>query len=261
VNRFFLRFGPPRILVEVGAWSGDDRLIGICRRRGHRLYLFEPNPRMVEVLRAKTADAPTVFVLDRAVSDYDGRATFHIANHDDCSSLQEFAGDANSAWVPQWHPYGSFEMVDHVEVAVTRLDTFMKLHGLDRIDMLEIDAQGEDLRVVQSLGSRIADVRRIQIEVNLHPSPLYARSFTRDDAARFFASRGFDEHVSWTQSMGREANIVYRNRRYVRLPIAARLAASLEQFWVRAHHAALKVPRVLAVTRTVLARALTRKDT
>lgn len=256
LNRCLLRFGAPRTIVEVGAWSGDDRLIEVCRDRGHHLYLIEPNPRWIEVLRAKTKGAPTIHVLACAVSDVDGTATFHIANHDDCSSLQEFDARANSDWMPRFHPYGALEMVDSVEVSVKRLDTLMDFYGIGTIDLLEIDAQGEDLRVVQSLGARIADVRKIQVEVNLHSSPLYERSFTLDDARAFFDSQQFDEHVSWTQSMGREANVVFRNRRFHPPTLLTRMAAAIEQRWIRMHFAALKVPRVLAVTAGMLSGAI-----
>ena len=35
---------------------------------------------------------------------------------------------------------------------VVRLDTFLERQGVATVDRLEIDAQGEDLRVVESLG-------------------------------------------------------------------------------------------------------------
>ena len=247
-----LRFRRPQTIVEVGAWQGDDALIDVCRRRGHRLYLFEPNPKWVAVLRDNTAGAPNIRVIPAAVSDTDGQATLYLANHDDCSSLQQFATDANRNWAHPWHGYATFEMVGEVAADVVRLDTFMNREGIARIDFLEIDAQGEDLRVVQSLGERIADVRKIQIEVNLHDSPLYARSFTLDDALAFFEGHGFDRHVWWTQSVGREANIVFRNRRWYPRTLFTRAAAKIEQVWLRLYFASLKVPRVLAVTRSIL---------
>jgi hypothetical protein len=55
--------------------------------------------------------------------------------------------------------------------------------------------------------------------------------------------------------MGREANVVFRNRRFDRTPIPA-LLAPVEQFLTRAYYAAVKVPRVLAVTRSMLLRRL-----
>jgi FkbM family methyltransferase len=247
----------PKTFVQVGAYLGDDRLIETCRRAGHRLYMFEPNPSGADELRRKVGGASNIQVIPAAVSNYNGRATFHIAGYDDCSSLQSFDASANSAWVHPWHPYRKFEMVDELEVDVIRLDTFMERNGIDSIDRLEVDAQGEDLRVVESLGERAACVRKIQIEVNIHTSPLYSNSFTRSQAIAFFAQRGFERHISWKQSMNREENITFRNRRFYPNFVVNTVTAGVEQSWKTVQIAAVKLPRVLSVTRMVWQKKLT----
>jgi FkbM family methyltransferase len=249
--------GKPKTFVQVGAYLGDDRLIEACRRDGHRLYMFEPNPSRAEELRRKVGDASNIQVIPAAVSNYNGRAVFHIAGYDDCSSLQSFDASANSAWVHPWHPYRKFEMVDELEVEVIRLDTFMERNGIDSIDRLEVDAQGEDLRVVESLGERVACVRKIQIEVNIHTSPLYGNSFTRNEAVAFFAERSFERHVSWKQSMNREENITFRNRRFYPNFMVNTVTAGVEQSWKTVQIAAVKLPRVLSVTRMIWQKKLT----
>ena len=248
-----------RTFVQVGAFTGDDKLIAACRRFGHHLYMFEPNPKRAAELERKSAGAPTIHVIAKAVSTRNGSATFHIACYDDCSSLQDFDATANTAWVHQWHPYKHFEMVNDIEVEVIRLDTFFAQNGIAQVDRLEIDAQGEDLRVVESLGARIADVKKIQIEVNIHASPLYSDSFTKEQAVAFFASQGFERHISWKQSMNREENIVFRNRRFYRHPAVNAVAAAFEQSWMSLRIAWVKLPRVLAVTGMVLRRKLSRQ--
>lgn len=243
-----LRFQKPRTIVQVGAYTGDDGLIEACRRYGHRLYMFEPNPTRAAELRGKAQGAKTIDVLPMAVSNFDGSATFKIAAHDDCSSLQDFDANANQTWVHEWHPYKRFDMVTELEVEVVRLDTFLTQRGIAAVDLLEIDAQGEDLRVVESLGARIRDVKRIQLEINIHHAPLYANAFTMDEAVAFFDTHGFDKHVEWKQSLNREANVIFRNRTHYRVPALARAQAFVEQHTRAAYFTALKLPRVAAVT-------------
>src|SRR5262245_52708979 len=132
-----LRFQSPRTIIQVGAYTGDDRLIAACRDYGHRLYMFEPNPARAEELRRKTADAPTIEVLQKAVSNTNGTAVFKIAAHDDCSSLQDFDTNAQQTWVHEWHPYKRFEMVETLEVQVVRLDTFLADRNITVVDSLE----------------------------------------------------------------------------------------------------------------------------
>jgi FkbM family methyltransferase len=241
-----------RTFVQVGAFTGDDELIAACRRFGNHLYMFEPNPKRAAELERKSAGAPTIHVIPKAVSNRNGSATFHIASYDDCSSLQSFDPAANTAWVHQWHPYKHFEMVDDIEVEVIRLDTFFAENGIGEVDRLEIDAQGEDLRVVESLGARIADVKKIQIEVNIHDSPLYTDSFTREQAVAFFSAHGFERHISWKQSINREENIVFRNRRFYPRATVNAVAACYEQNRMSLRMAWVKLPRVLMVSRMML---------
>jgi FkbM family methyltransferase len=254
---FFLPgFRRPRTFVQVGAYTGDEELIAACRRGNHHLYMFEPNPGRAAELERKCAGAPTLHVIARAVSNHGGLAPFHIASHDDCSSLQTFDATANTAWVHQWHPYRRFEMVNDIEVEVIRLDAFLDQNGIRRVDRLEIDAQGEDLRVVESLGARIVDVKKIQIEVNIHASPLYSDSFTREEAIEFFTAQGFDRHISWKQSMNREENIVFRNRRFYPYAAINAVAATFEQSRMSLRMAWVKLPRVLAITGMMLRQRL-----
>jgi FkbM family methyltransferase len=253
---FPLRFQKQRTFIQVGAHTGDDSLIAACRRFGHNLFMFEPNPKRVDDLEKKAAGAPNIHVIPMAVSNYNGKAKFHIACHDDCSSLQQFDADANRTWVHDWHPYKRFEMVDQVEVDVIRLDTFLNGRNVKTVDLLEIDAQGEDLRVVESLGERTADVKSIQIEVNISGVPLYDNSFSKEQAVNFFSKQGFQKHVSWKQSLNREENMIFRNRRFYSNGLLNSLMGALEQYGRAAYMAAVKLPRVIAVTRMVLRRKM-----
>jgi hypothetical protein len=152
-------------------------------------------------------------------------------------------------------------MVDELDVDIVRLDTFMEQQGISTIDILEIDAQGEDLRVVESLGSRIVDVKKVQIEVNISGVPLYRNSFTMDEAVGFFARHGFEKHVSWKQCLNREENVVFRSRRHYPYAFFNRITAGFEQWSRAAYYAVLKLPRVLAVTGMVLRQKISGQQT
>lgn len=256
---FELRFKRPQTIVQVGAHSGDDALIKACREHGHRLYMFEPNPRRVAELKEKAQGSATIFVIPQAVSIAEGKAIFNIACQDDCSSLLPFAEDANQTWVHEWHPYKRFEMVEKVEVEVVRLDSFMKSHEIETIDFLMIDAQGEDLRVVESLGERARDVRKLQMEINTY-LPLYQNSFGMEEALKRMSELGFELHASWKQSLNREVNAVFRNRRFYPYGVLNKVSSFTEQNSVAAYNGWQKLPRVLAVTRMMIGRKLMRQN-
>jgi FkbM family methyltransferase len=205
--------------------------------------MFEPNPARFDELKAKF-ESPNIHAFPYAISNYNGPSRLNIANFEDCSSLLVFDERANETWIHPWHPYKHFEMVRMAEVEVMRLDTFMEQHGIQTVNFLEIDAQGEDMRVVESLGDRIRDVEKIQIEVNVHHSPLYKNSCTREQACAYFARFGFEKHASWKQSVNREENIVFRNQRFFLNPILNFFTGRAEQCARRLNYSAIKCSRV-----------------
>ncbi len=226
----------PKVIFEVGAHAGDPDLIAYCQRTGARLYMFEPLPARYAELVAKTSHVPSIQVFPVAVSNYNGQATFHIANSDDCSSLLTFDEKVNETWVFKWHPIDRFEMVNQIEVEVTRLDTFMEKHGIDRVDLIEIDTQGQDLRVVESLGDKIEQVKKIQLEVNVFHAPLYENSCGKQEVLDYFASHGFEPHLSWKQTMNREENITFRNKRFYANPLFNMCLGTLESMTQRGYY-------------------------
>lgn len=53
---------------------------------------------------------------------------------------------------------------NNIPVLTIRLDTFMQTVAVDHIDLLKIDVEGAELKVLRSLGERIADVSAIYFE-------------------------------------------------------------------------------------------------
>lgn len=233
-------FEKPKVIFEVGAHAGDPELIDYCQRTGANLYMFEPLPTRYQELVAKTKHVPSIQVFPLAVSNYDGRANFNIANHDDCSSLLAFDEKVNETWVFKWHPIDRFEMVEQIEVAVTRLDTFMQQQGIDQVDLIEIDTQGQDLKVVESLGDQISRVKKIQLEVNVFHAPLYTNSCGKEEVLAYFARHGFEPHVSWKQTMNREENITFRNKRFYANPLYNTWMGTLESMTHKGYYTSMR---------------------
>jgi hypothetical protein len=86
--------------------------------------------------------------------------------------------------------------------------------------------------------------------------PLYDNSFSKEQAVDFFGKQGFHKHVSWKQSLNREENMIFRNERFYPGVLLNSVTAMFEQYGRSIHIAAVKLPRVIAVTGTVLRRKI-----
>jgi len=147
-----------KTIIEVGGNDGGHTLeyLNAC----DVLYVFEPVPYLADKLKGMFVDNPKVKVIQKAVSDFNGTARFGISGPNynwnlGCSSLNEF----NPNLVEEWPDRPDFNMMEYIDVDVIRLDDFIKSEGIESIDFLHIDAQGSDLKVLQSLGTEVHKVK------------------------------------------------------------------------------------------------------
>ena len=209
----FNKKSQPRIIIEVGSHRGDNNLLRECSWNNDRLYMFEPSPLGYKQLVNKITKFKqgNMIAINKAVSDFNGQAKFHISNYDACSSLNKFNKRVNDVLEDNLGKEG-FHMIDKVTVDVIRLDKFITDNKIGHIDFLIIDAQGEDFKIVKSLGKYIKLCQKIQVEVCINKDPLYENQFSKQDIIKYMQKHGFKIEKSRTQSFNREENIIFRKK-------------------------------------------------
>lgn len=192
------------IAFDVGANDGSDshRL----HSQGYKVHAFEPAPVMVHRIRERWGEP--FIIVEAAVSDYNGTADFHLAEHNDhgVSSLLPFADDLSA-----WDKRGDLYYDRTISVPVIRLDTYMRAHRIKTVDYLHVDAQGADLFVLMGLGDLYDRVKAGVVEMPANPSKaLYAGQPSADDAIAWLTRHGFTIGKQRGQSSGNEVNIEFR---------------------------------------------------
>jgi len=125
-----------------------------------RIYLFEPQAGPLAALAQLAQKDSRIRVFPVAVSERDGTAQFHITNNDGQSSSLLALGSHREL-------FPEVKVQRTIEVPTRRLDSVLTEHGLEPPDMLFIDVQGAEYRVLQSLPpALLAKVRLIFSEVS-----------------------------------------------------------------------------------------------
>lgn len=190
------------IWIDVGAHHGDVT-IGYARHNpGLTIYAFEPNLSAAATLIGR---APNYFVLPMAVAETDGTAELHLNAFDAASSLLPF----NEHTLKSWVGGDSLKVVSKVSVPTIRLDTFMTMMKIDKVNFLKIDTQGMDLSVVKSAGKRLSSIAKITLEVDVTPTRLYSGAPSKDEVVAFLREAGFSLVASEVQSHGQEENMTF----------------------------------------------------
>lgn len=148
-------------VIEVGANDGRDTQ-HFLSNKDNNVYCFEPTVELQLVLQKKFKNFENFHLIPAAVHIENGFQWFNIAGSSDwgCSSLYDFADDLDKTWAGRT----DFHVTDRYKVMTMRLDTFIDLYDIKEIDYLWIDAQGNDFKVLQSLGDKLSRVREGKCE-------------------------------------------------------------------------------------------------
>lgn len=196
-----------KTVIEVGMNDGRDTNIHLTQP-DMILYGFEPTLELVARLHQMYRNDPRVKIIPLAVDIENRFATFNIAAWQDwgCSSLNEFTDNVSE----RWNGF-NFYFTGKQPVMTIRLDDFCRMHGIEQIDYLWIDAQGSDFNVLKSLGSYIDIVKEGKVEVSYNV-PLYKNiDNTYSSVSEWLTSKGFVFDEEYDNDLFRtEANLYFR---------------------------------------------------
>jgi FkbM family methyltransferase len=172
---------------------------------------------------------PNYNVFNYAVSNFDGDSVFHICKDIGASSLNEFVDDVEEVWrIDDGSVWGYRKKTkdregvyrplfteEDVNVKVIRLDSFIEQYGITEINFLHIDAQGSDLKVMESLGEKINIVRGGVIEAaSGAEKSLYKGQNTSEETVKYINDNGFTvTNIEQNDPLKCEVNISFISKK------------------------------------------------
>ncbi|MEI9475280.1 MAG: FkbM family methyltransferase [Deltaproteobacteria bacterium] len=150
-----------RTLYIVGAHAFQERvLIDTLFPQLERIYLFEPIPEFFNHLRQVTRNDQRITVFPYAISDSDGEAEFYLTNNDAASSSLLPLGKHKEM-------FPHVAVVKTVKVETKKLSSVISKHKLPLPDMVFLDVQGAEYRIISSMSAELlSQVRIIYTEVS-----------------------------------------------------------------------------------------------
>ena len=134
------------MLFDVGANIGQTTAEFMQVFRQPRIFAFEPSPAPFNELRTRFGNRSDVRLNNVALSDLKGAALYVTPHHSVNDSLLRPLGE-NGTQV--------------ISGAVETVDGYCERNGIDMIDLLKIDTQGNDLNVLRGT-TRMLTARRIR---------------------------------------------------------------------------------------------------
>jgi FkbM family methyltransferase len=152
VCRHMFEFGPELTFVQIGAYDGvsTDPLRKYIERCGWSGVMLEPQPRPANQLRALYRDNPKIIILEAALdSERRTRNLYTIESDAIPKWAQGMASfDRNHILKQSYLIEGIESMVRELQVNCVVFDDILDYLPENRLDLLQIDAEGADGRIL-----------------------------------------------------------------------------------------------------------------
>lgn len=134
------RIGPRPVVFSIGV--GEDIAFdqALLDRHDVRLFLFDPTPRSERYVAA-AALPPNVVFKRLAVADYDGMIDLYL------DDLEDGIESTTSVSIVD----KGLSAGGAVSIGCRRVETLMKEHGVDRLDILKLDIEGAAIAVLEDV--------------------------------------------------------------------------------------------------------------
>jgi FkbM family methyltransferase len=202
--KFLAKFAaeqPAATFVEIGAHDGafSDQLRSFILSRSWTGVMVEPVPYVFDRLRRNYESIDRVAIENAAISEADGVQPFY--------QLRQ-APDPEREGLPSWYDaIGSLsketllshrdlipdidQRVTQIEVPCMTFESLCRKHGLAKIDILMVDTEGHDWKVLQGVDMN-AHRPRLLIYEHQHLS-----DGDRADCRKYLERHGYDTHEEW----------------------------------------------------------------
>ena len=189
-----LRDNPPKVIYDIGAFSGTWTLLAKAIFPNSEVHAFEPLASLASDFSERTGHVAGVYRHPVAIGSTRGRLPLQLANALDCSSLLKIGAEQTR----QFHVTSAgTEMVD-----VERLDEYVGRNGLPLPNLIKLDVQGFELEALRGADECLKAAYAVISEVSF--IELYQGQCLFGDIVEFLKDRKFlTRAFSVATSLGR----------------------------------------------------------
>lgn len=159
------------IVFDVGANVGNYSKEVLSMSSDLRIFAFEPHPLNYKKL-LDNIDADNFFCFNVSVGDSNGEISLYdFANNDGSNSASLYKGV-----IEDIH---NGKVIEH-KVKIIKLSDFVLEHGIDFIDLLKIDTEGSEMKVLLGLKDFLSEGKVGAIHFEFNEMNVISRVFFKD---------------------------------------------------------------------------------
>jgi len=171
------------VIFDVGAFDGRTAVAYIKKFSGAAIHSFEPFPASFAKLSAARVNNEHV-LNDFALSDDNVQVPFYVSSAKTCNSMLPSSGFSVS--INQ-----GFENENVISIPTKKLDDYCAEKNIGLIDILKIDVQGAELKVLKGACEMLEQKKISLIYFETEFSPLYEGQPLFEDISLYLRDKGY----------------------------------------------------------------------
>lgn len=212
-----------KTILDIGSWHLKQTIEMAIIFPEATIHAFEPNPETYKTCIDTRQNLPEniknrIFIHHVALSNVIGQVDFFPLDKSKTNSSNEGIASLNplkqgmdgSLLGDKW-------VQKKITVNCDTLDNWCNLNNIKNVDLIWMDVQGAELRVLNGAKQTLKNVKAICTEAGL--IPYYENHCLKDDMDRFMESIEYTElkeaflKTSWSCDKAAEADVIYLNKK------------------------------------------------
>lgn len=179
-----------KVLFDVGANRGEWITWSVDLFPNASFHAFELVPSTFDLLQSKFGDHPRVKLNPIGLSDFSGEIPIYVGAENEISTAFKVEGSA----------LHEAAYSGRILCEVSSGEAYMLAEGIDEIDFLKIDTEGNDFRVIKGFGESIKKVKVLQFEYgvfNIASKDLLCDFYSYLSQMGFKVGKVFPKHIDF----------------------------------------------------------------
>lgn len=174
------------IIIDCGAHIGLDA-VEFASIHGSRIFAFEAVPHIFDKLKRNTKNLENVYCYNLALGWFDGEAEIHVSGGDSDGSSSLLKPKKHL----DYHPTVTFN--ETMKVQCKRIDTWADENNITKVDLLWLDMQGAEQKMLMASDKILKGTKLIHTEVSKDET--YEGVDSYKNFKRFLLKKGFKVEV------------------------------------------------------------------
>lgn len=189
-------------IFDVGAFDGGTALRYKTLFPSSKIYSFEPFPESFSKLLKNTSSYNDIISINKGVGEQEGLATFNSNSFAATNSLLNTHQSGDKVWGS-----GFLDTLKTIEVELTSIDRFVESNGIQNIDILKMDVQGAEYKVIKGATETLKKGMIKVIYTEIITLPTYEEQLDFDEMIGLIKSFGFKLYNLYNLSLTKEGEL------------------------------------------------------